>query len=143
VDFCGAADWSVGDRPWTAAAVYALVLVVVLAQPVASWAWVLGAHVTVEQVALHEEAVTHGHADHHDGHIHHHADRHHDSPEALGPTFGSAPDHMGPYQDVLNGSLVGRPGLLSSVGRYRLDPHEGLSPLQNFPPVRHRPPITL
>jgi hypothetical protein len=44
---------------------------------------------------LHEEAVAHGHVDHHDGHGDHHADRHHDSPEALGPVFGPAPDHAG------------------------------------------------
>lgn len=130
----GAAGCSVDGRPW-AAAVCALALAVMLAQPVASWAWVSGAHVTVEQVALHEEAVAHGHADHH-------ADHHHDSPEALGPVFGPGPDHMGPYQDVLNGALVGRPGLLSRVGEYRLDSLDDLSPLQNFPPVPHRPPIT-
>jgi hypothetical protein len=124
----------VGGGAWVAA-VCALALGVVLAQPVASWAWVSGAHVTVEQVALHEEAVAHGHADHH-------ADRHHDSPEALGPVFGPGTDHVGPYQDVLNGALVGRPGLSSRSGEYRLDSHDGLSPLQNFPLVPHRPPIT-
>ena len=137
----GAAGCSVGGRPRAAAAVCALALAVVLAQPVASWAWASGAHVTFEQVALHEEALAHGHADHHDGHSDHHADRHHDSPVALGPVFGPGPDLMGPYQDVHNGALVGRPGLLSRVGGYRLDPHDGLSPPQNFPPVRHRPPI--
>jgi hypothetical protein len=134
----GAAGRSGGGRPWAAATVWALALAVVLAQPVASWAWVSGAHVTGEQVALHEEAVAHGHAHHHD----YHADRHHDSPEALGPVFGPGPDHMGPYQDLLNGALVRRPGLLSRVGEYRLGSHDGLSPLQNFPPVPHRPPIT-
>jgi hypothetical protein len=114
-------------------------LAVVLAQPVASWAWASGAHVTVEQFALHKEVMAHSHVDHHDGHY---ADRHHDSPEALGPVFTPVPDHAGPYQDLLNGAFVGRPDLLSYVGGYRFDPHEDLSPPQNFPPVLHRPPIT-
>jgi hypothetical protein len=116
--------------------VYALVLAVALAQPVASWAWMSGAHVTFEQIALHEEAVAQGHADHHDGHAH----GHHASSEALGPVF--APDHPGSYQDVLHGALVRRPDLLSRGGGYRLDPHDDLSPAQNVPAVPHRPPIT-
>jgi hypothetical protein len=42
--------WSVGGRLWAAAAVCALVLAVLVAQPVASWSCASGAHVTVEQV---------------------------------------------------------------------------------------------
>jgi hypothetical protein len=129
---------SVSGRPWCAAAVYALVLAVALAQPVASWAWMSGAHVTVEQIAHHEEAVSHGHADHHGGH----APGHHASSEALGSVFVPAPDHPGLYQDVLRGALVQRPDLLFRGGGYRLDPHNDLSPAQNVPPVPHRPPIT-
>jgi hypothetical protein len=121
--------------------VCALALAVALAQLVASWAWAAGAHVTIEQVTLHEEAVAYGHVDHHVGHAHGYGD-HHASPEVLGPVFGSGPDLAGPYQDVLHGALVRRPDLLSRGGEYRLDPHNGLSPAQNYPPVPHRPPIT-
>lgn len=128
-----------GGRPWGAAAVYALALAVALAQLVASGAWASGAHVTVEQVAFHEEAVAHGHAYHHGNHAHGH---HRASPETLGPIFAPAPDHSGPYQDVLHGALIRRPDLLARVAGTRLDPHDGLSPAQNFPPVPHRPPIT-
>jgi hypothetical protein len=136
---------SVGARLWGAAAVYALALAVALAQLVASWAWVSGAHVTVEQVVLHEEAVAHGHADHHSGHADGHDDHHgghHASSEALGPVFGPASDHSGPYPDVLHGALVGRPDLLSRGGGYRLAPHDGLPLVQNFPAIPHRPPIS-
>ncbi len=47
------------------AAAYALALFVVVAQPVASLAWLGGAHATPEQAALHEEAVEAGHTHHH------------------------------------------------------------------------------
>ena len=126
---------SVDGRPWDAAAVYALALAVALAQLVASWAWASGAHVTVEQVTLHEEAVAHGHFDHHGDY--------HASSETLGPVFGPAPDHAGPYQDVLHGALVRRPDLLSRGDGYRLAPPDGLPPVQIFPAIPHRPPITL
>jgi hypothetical protein len=133
---------AVGDRPWGAATLYGLAVAVALAQLVASWAWTAGAHVTVEQVALHEEAVAHGHADHHGGHGHGH---HHASSEALGPAFAPAfapeADHAGPYQDVLHGALVRRPDILSRAGGRRLDPPDTFSPAQIFPPVPHRPPI--
>ncbi len=131
-----------GDRRWRASAVCVLALAVALAQLVASWAWASGAHVTVEQLALHEEAVAHGHADHHGGHAHgHHHAGHHVSAEVLGPAFVPAPDPAGPYQDVLNGALAGRPDLLSRTAGRRVDPPDGPSPTQNFPPVPHRPPI--
>jgi hypothetical protein len=126
---------AVGDRPWGAATLYGLAVAVALAQLVASWAWAAGAHVTVEQVVLHEEAVAHGHAEHH-GHGHHHA-----SPEASGPVYAPA-DHAGPYQDVLHGALVRRPDLLSRGDGHRRDALDIFSAAQNFPPVPHRPPIT-
>ena len=129
---------SADGRSLGAAVVFALALAVAFAQLVASWAWASGAHVTVEQVALHEEAVAHGHVHHHGGHAHDHP---HVSPEASGPAYVPAPDHAGPYRDVLNGALVGRSGLLSRGGGYRIDPRDELSPAQNFPPVPHRPPI--
>jgi hypothetical protein len=141
VSLSGEARLPVSGRRWGAAAVYALALAVALAQLVASWAWASGAHVTVEQVALHEEAVAHGHADHHGGHVHDHGS-HHVTSEALGPVFAPAPDLAGLYQDVLHGALVGRPDLLTRVVGHRLDPRDGLSPAQHFSPVPHRPPIT-
>jgi hypothetical protein len=62
-----------GHLLWVVAA-YALVLIVVLAQPVASLAWLGGAHATIEQVILHEEAIEHGHYHHH-GALQHHEHR--------------------------------------------------------------------
>jgi hypothetical protein len=139
-----AANRSVGGRPWQVATVCVLALAVALAQLVALWAWHSGAHVTVEQVALHEEALAHGHTDHHDGHTHGHTGHH--TPTAApaqvsGPVFGPAPNHVGPYQDILQGTLVGRPDPLSRVGGSRLETSAVLPPAQNFPPVPHRPPI--
>jgi hypothetical protein len=137
----GAASGSVGSRPCGAATLYGLALAVALAQLVASWAWSAGAHVNVEQVALHEEAVAHRHADHHGGqHAHSHG-HHHASPEAPGPVYAPA-DHTNPYQDVLHGALVRRPDLLSRGDGHRRDALEFFSAAQNFPPVPHRPPIT-
>ena len=140
----GAASCFLGGRPWGTAAVCALALAVTLAQLVASWAWASGAHVTVEQVTLHEEAVAHGHGYHHGslahGHGYHHVS-YQASPETLGPVFAPASDHSGLYQDVLHGALVGRPDLLARAGGHRLDPRDGLSLIEHFPPVPHRPPI--
>jgi hypothetical protein len=141
VSLSSAASLPTSGRPWGAAVLCALALAVASAQLVASWAWASGAHVTVEQVGLHEEAVAQGHPNHHDGHAHGH-DGHHVSSEAVGPVFAPSPDHAGLYQDVLHGALVGRLDLLTRVVGYRLDPRDGLSPVQHFPPVPHMPPIT-
>ena len=62
-----------GRLLWVGAA-YALVLIVVLAQPAASLAWLGGAHATIEQATLHEEATEHGHYRHH-GALKHHEHR--------------------------------------------------------------------
>jgi hypothetical protein len=133
----------VGDRRWGAATLYGLAVAVALAQLVASWAWAAGAHVTVEQVVLHDEAVAHGHADHHGGHTHGHPHGHIDraSPEVLVPVYAAADDHAGPYQDVLHGALVRRPDLLFRAGGHRLDPPDAFSPAQVFPTVPYRPPM--
>jgi hypothetical protein len=135
---------AVGDRPWGAATLYGLAVAVALAQLVASWAWTAGAHVTVEQVVLHDEAVAHGHADHHGGHTHGHPHGHIDraSPEVLVPVYAAADDHAGPYQDVLHGALVRRHDLLSREDGHRRDALDIFSGAQNFPPVPHKPPIT-
>ena len=131
---------SVGGRPWRVTVVCALALAVGLAQLVALWAWHSGAHVTVEQVAIHEEALAHGHADHHGDHTHGHTASAAPA-QASGPVLRPAPNHAGPYQDVLQGALVGRPDPLSRVGGARLEASAVLPPAQNFPPVPHRPPV--
>ena len=139
-----AANDYVRGRLWQVAAVSALALAVAVAQLVALWAWHSGAHVTVEQVAIHEEVLAHGHADHHGDHTHGHAGHHAPSAaptQVTGLVFGPAPSHTGPYQDVLQGALVGRPDPLSRVGGARLETSAVLPPAQNFPPVPHRPPI--
>jgi hypothetical protein len=135
------ASLPVSGRWWGAAAVYALALAVALAQLIASWAWASGAHVTVEQVVLHEQAVAHGHADHHGSYAHDHGS-HHVTSETLGPVFAPAADHASPYQDILHGALVGRPDFLTRIAGYRLGLGDGVSPAQHFPPVLHTPPIT-
>jgi hypothetical protein len=135
---------SVRGRSWQVATVCALALAVALAQLVALWAWHSGAHVTVEQIALHEEALAHGHADHHGDHTHGHAGHHAPSAaptQVSGPVFGPALGHAGPYQDVLQGAFVGRPDPLSRVGGARLEASAVLPPAQNFPSVPQRPPI--
>ncbi len=144
-----------GTRRLGAAAAYALALFVVVAQPVASLAWLGGAHATPEQAALHEEAVEAGHTYHHgeSGHHAHEPPRGDDETDAhvpqpaLGQDFASAAPHAGPFQDLLQtllqAMLVVPPDAPSSGGAPR-----GVSLAENFlsqhsPPVPHRPPILL
>jgi hypothetical protein len=144
-----------GARRLGAAAAYALALFVVVAQPVASLAWLGGAHATPEQVALHEEAVEAGHTHHHgeSGHHAHEPPRGDDETDAhvpqpaLGQDFASAAPHAGPFQDLLQtllqAMLVVPPDSPSPGGVPR-----GVSLAENFPsqhspPVPHRPPILL
>src|SRR4028119_2310290 len=67
----------VGAPQLGAVAACALALFVAVAQPVASLAWLGGAHATLAPAALREEAVEHGYAPHH-GESGHHA---HDPPQ--------------------------------------------------------------
>ena len=140
-----------------AATVCALALAVILAQPVASLSWLAGAHATLEQVALHEEAFAHGQTDHHDGYASAHAygahrvgpancgaceaDAHLRPDLPGGPVFGPAPAPAGPSQDVLHGALSGSPEETRPDGARRLAVPVALPPPQNFPAVPHRPPI--
>jgi hypothetical protein len=128
----------------------ALVLIVVLAQPVASLAWLGGAHATIEQATLHEEAVEHAHYHHH-GALQHHehrpsggADKKTDtqfSRTALGPVYASAATYTGPFQDLLQAMLtispdapvLDKPPRCASLAEVVL--------CQHSPPVPHRPPI--
>jgi hypothetical protein len=138
-----------GRLLWVVAA-YVLVLIVVLAQPVASLAWLGGAHATIEQATLHEEAVEHAHYHHH-GALQHHehrpsggADKETDtqfSRTALGPVYASAATYTGPFQDLLQAMLtippdapvLDKPPRCASLAEVVL--------CQHSPPVPHRPPI--
>src|SRR3712207_629048 len=93
-----------GRLLWVVTA-HSLVLIVVLAQPVASFAWLGEAHATIEQAALHESAVEHGHYHHHGALQHHeHLPSSGGSGKAdiqfsrtvPGPVFASAATYAGP-----------------------------------------------
>jgi hypothetical protein len=136
-------------------AAYVLALFVVVAQPVASLAWLGGAHATPEQAALHEAAVEGGHTHHHgaSGHHAHNPSQGEDKTDAhvtrltLGPEFASAAPHAGPFQDLLQTLLQAMlvvPPDTPSPGEAPLGASlaEELSS-QHSPPVPHRPPILL
>jgi hypothetical protein len=132
-----------------------LALFVAVAQPVASLAWLGGAHATVEQAALHEEAVEHGYTHHHGASAHHahkpprgddETDAHVPRP-ALEQDFASAVPHAGPFQDLLQtllqAMLVAPPDAPSpDAAPIGASLAEGLTS-QHTPPVLHRPPILL
>jgi hypothetical protein len=137
-----------GRLLWVGAA-HALVLIVVLAQPVALLAWLGGAHATIEQAALHEEAVEHGYYHHH-GALQHH--EHQPSGGAiktdaqfsrttLGAVFASAATYAGPFQDLLQATLTMPPGPTSPEKLSRCASLADMVFCQHFPPVPHRPPI--
>jgi hypothetical protein len=129
---------------------HALVLVVIFAQPVASLAWLGGAHATIEQATLHEEAVEHGHYHHHHG-----APPHHEhqpsggvaktdaqfSRTVLGAVFGSAATYTGPFQDLLQAALPMPPDAPSADNPPRCASLAEVVLCQHWPPVPHRPPI--
>jgi hypothetical protein len=133
------------------AAAHALMLIVVLAQPGALLAWLGGAHATIEQAALHEEAVEHGHYHHHG------ALRHHEhqpsggagktdarfSRIALGPVFASAATYAGPLQDLLQATLTMSPNASPPDNLPRCTSLAEVVLCQHSPPVPHRPPIFL
>jgi hypothetical protein len=127
---------------------HALVLIVVLAQPVASLAWLGGAHVTIEQAAFHEEAVEHGH-------YHHGAPQHHEhqpsggagktdvqfSRTALEPVLASAETYAGPFQELLQATLTIPADAPSPDNPPRCALLAQVVLCQHSPPVPHRPPI--
>ncbi len=147
--------WTCHRRPffdgrllWGAAA-GALLLIVVLAQPVASLAWLGGAHATIEQATLHEEAVEHGY-------YHHHSTlRHHEhqptggadktdaqfSRTVLGPVFAPAATYAEPFQDLLLAALRGMPPNAPLPDNPpRSAPLAAVVLCQHTPSVPHRPP---
>ena len=144
-----------GARQLGTVAACVLALFVVVAQPVASLAWLGGAHATPEQAALHEEAVESGLPHHHGGSGHRAQEPPRGDGEtvahvprpSLGQDFASAAPHAGPFQDLLQtlsqGMLAMAPDTPSSG-----DPAGGASlaedlPSQHSPPIPHRPPILL
>jgi hypothetical protein len=145
----------VGAPQLGAAAACVLALFVAGAQPVASLAWLAGAHATPEQAALHKAAVEHGYTDHHGapGHHAHEPPRGddetyaHASGPALGQDFASASTHAGPLQNLLQtllqAMLVAPPDAPSPGEAPRgASPADGL-PSQHSPPVPDRPPVSL
>jgi hypothetical protein len=138
-----------------AVAAHVLALFVVVAQPVASLAWLGGAHATLEQAALHEAAVANGHNHHHgtlERHEHPPVERDdktdvHISRSTLGPEFASAAPYTGPFQGLLQILLQAMLAVLPdapSPGEQprRASPAEDVSS-QHSPSVPHKPPILL
>jgi hypothetical protein len=139
----------VDDQSLWVVTAYALVLVVVLAQPVASLAWLGGVHATIEQASLHEEATKHGHYHHHG------TPQHHDhqpgsgagktdvqvSRTALGLVYASAAIYSGPFHDLLQAALTTPPDAPSPDSPPRCTSLAEVVLYQYSPPVPHRPPI--
>ena len=136
-------------------AAHVLALVVVVSQPVASLAWLGGMHATLEQAALHQAAVAHGHNHHHGALEHHeHQPEHRDdktdvhfSRSILGPEVASAAPYAGSFQDLLQTLLQAMLAVLAdapSPGEQQrhASPSKDLSS-QHSPSVPHKPPILL
>jgi hypothetical protein len=142
-------------RPLGVMAAHLLALCVVVSQPVASLAWLGGAHATLEQAALHEAAVTNGH-NHHHGELEHHEyqPQHRDdktdlhfSRSILGPEYASAVPYAGTFQDLLQTLLQAmlatpRDTPLPGEQPRHASPAKDLTS-QHSPSVPHRPPILL
>lgn len=135
--------------PYGFVAAYALVLVVVLAQPVTSLAWLGGVHATIEQASLHEEAIEHGYYHHHGAPQHHGHQPSSDagktdaqfSRTALGPVYASAAIYVGPFNDLLQAALTTPPDAPSPDNPPRCVSLAEAVPCQHSPPVPHRTPI--
>jgi hypothetical protein len=140
------------SRPLGAVAALVLALFVVVSQPVASLAWLGGMHATLEQAALHEAALEHGH-NHHHGALEHqpmHRDdtkEVHFSPSIFGPEFASAAPYAGSFQDLLQTLFQAMLAVLADTPSPGERPrHASLAkdlPSQHSPSVPHRPPILL
>ena len=142
-------------RPLGGMAAHVLALFVIISQPVASLAWLGGAHATPEQAALHEAAVAQGHNHHHGALEHHeHQPEHRDdktevhfSRSILGPEFTSAAPYVGPFQDLLQTLLQAMLAVLPDARSSDEQTRRGLLamnlPSQHSPSVPHRPPILL
>ena len=136
-------------------AAHVLALFVVVSQPVASLAWLGGMHTTLEQAALHEAAIEHGHYHHHGALEHHeHQPEHsagktdvHFSPSILGPEFASAAPYAGTFQDLLQTLFQAMLAMLADTPSPGELPHQAPPaknlPSQHSPSVPYRPPILL
>jgi hypothetical protein len=135
---------------WALAA-HVLALFLVLAQPVASLAWLGGTHATLEQTVLHEAALEHGHYHHHGAPGHHeHQPEDRDgktgtrlSQGTVGPEFTPAAPLAAPFQDLLKAALTVVTKAPVPDGPLRHAAQAGVVPSQHSPPVPHRPPILL
>jgi hypothetical protein len=132
-----------------------LALLVVISQPVASLAWLGGMHTTLEQAALHQAAVAHGHNHHHGAVEHHeHQPLHtddtkdvHFSRSILGPEVASAAPYAGTFQDLLRTLFQAMLAVLAETPSPG-DLSRGASlaedlPSQHAPSVPYKPPILL
>ena len=142
-------------RPLVVMVAHLLALCVVLSQPVASLAWLGGAHANLEQAAVHQAAVDHGHNHHHGTLEHHdHQPMHtddqtdvHFSRSILGPEFASAAPYAGSLQDLLQTLFQAMLSVLADTPSPGEQPRHG-SPAKDFtsqhsPSVPHWPPILL
>ena len=143
-------------RPVWVVAAHALALFGVLAQPLASIAWLGGTHATLEQAVLHEAAVELGHYHHHGasgglpGHHEHQPGNRDGETDArlapqvtAGPEFIPAAPHAASFQDLLQAALTVVPKAPTPDGLPRYAPPAGVAPSEHSPPVPHRPPILL
>jgi len=142
-------------RPIGAVATHVLALIVVVSQPVASLAWLGGAHATLEHAALHQAAVAHGHNHHHGTLEHHeHQPMHRDnktdvhfSRSILGPEFVAATPYAVTFQDFLQTLFQAMLAVLADTPSPGEQPRQAPLakdlPTQHSPAVPHRPPILL
>jgi hypothetical protein len=143
-------------QPLRVASAQVLALIVVLAQPVASLAWLGGTHVTLEQTALHEAAIDLGDYRHHGApaglpghHEHQPGDRDGETDTRLapqvtaGPEFIPAAPHAASFQDLLQAALTVVPKAPMPDAPPRYATPAGVVPSQHSPPVPQRPPILL
>ena len=135
-----------------AASAYVLALIVVLAQPVASLAWLGGTHATLEQTILHEAAVDLGDYRHHGApghHEHQPGDRDGETNTRLAPQVTAGPEfipvapHAASFQDLLQAALTVVPKAPMPDAPPRYATPAGGVPSQHSPHVPHRPPILL
>jgi hypothetical protein len=142
-------------RPLGVMAAHLLALCVVVSQPVASLAWFGGAHTTLDQAALHQAAVAHGH-NHHHGTLDHHEHQPqyrdnktgvHLSPSIPGQDFASAAPYASPFQDLLQTLFQAMLAVLGDTPSPGEQPRQASPakdlPSQHSPSVPHRPPILL
>lgn len=142
-------------RPLGVMAAHLLALCVVVSQPIASLAWFGGAHTTLDQAALHQAAVAHGH-NHHHGTLDHreHQPQHRDnktgvhfSRSILGQDFASAAPYSGTFQDLLQTLFQAMLATLADTPSSGEQPRQASPakdlPSQHSPSVPHRPPILL